>query len=179
MSASRATANGLNIFRQRFCCRRFKPDRLTEEQIASLLEAARWAPSAGNMQPWRFVLVGAPEIKLGLAQAAFGQEHLTQAPIVIAVCAVPEESERRYGRRGRDLYCLQDTAAATQNLLLAAATMGLGACWVGAFDEALAAKALRVPATWRVVALVPVGRPAATAPPRDRHPLEHVVLTRR
>ena len=178
MNAPKLTANGLNIFRQRFSCRRFKPDRLSDEQIASLLEAARWAPSAGNMQPWRFVLVGSPEIKLQLAQAAFGQDHLTQAPIVIAVCAVPEESERRYGRRGRDLYCVQDTAAATQNLLLAAAALGLGACWIGAFDEALAAKALRLHPSWRPVALVPVGRPAATAPPRDRHPLEHVVLLR-
>lgn len=89
---------------------------------------------------------------------------------------MPGESARTYGDRGRQLYCLQDTAAAVENLMLAATGEGLGACWVGAFDEAAATRALGLPAGWRPVALVPVGYPAEAAPARSRRPLDEVCV---
>ncbi len=114
--------------------------------------------------------------RLQLARAAYGQGFLAQAPVVIAVCAVPEESARIYGERGRELYCLQDTAAAAENLLLAAVEAGLGACWVGAFDEAGVARVLGLAAGWRPVALLALGHPAELEPPRSRRRMDEVVL---
>ena len=140
------------------------------------MEAARWAPSGGNLQPWRFVVVSAADRRRELASAALGQGFVAQAPVVIVVCAVPEESARHYGDRGRELYALQDTAAATENLLLAATGAGLGACWVGAFDEHRVRRVLGLDPGWRPVAVVPIGHPAETPDRRSRRGLEEVLV---
>jgi nitroreductase len=146
------------------------------DAVTRLLHAATRAPSAGNCQPWHFFVVREQETKKALARAALNQWFLSDAPVVIVVCADPERSARRYGDRGRYLYSLQDTAAATENLLLAAVASGLGACWVGAFDEDAAAEALDLSSHLRPVAIVPIGYPAEQ--PRhqtDRLPLDSVV----
>jgi nitroreductase len=164
-----------DLFRQRFSCRSFTAGPVPRATIEALLDAARWAPSGGNLQPWRFVVVTAEHRRRELASAALGQGFVAQAPVVIVVCAVPEESARQYGDRGRELYALQDTAAATENLLLAATHAGLGACWVGAFDEHRVRRVLGLEPGWRPVALVPVGRPAEAPGRRSRRPLGEVV----
>jgi nitroreductase len=166
-----------SVFRRRYSCRRFAAATLSQAEVEHILEAAAWAPSAGNLQPWRFIVVTSDELKDRLARAA-RQEFVAEAPVVIAVCAVPGESARRYGERGRSLYSLQDTAAATQNILLAAAELGLGSCWVGAFEEPAAAAALGLPPAWRPVALVPVGHPMEAPAARQRRPMQEVVLFR-
>jgi nitroreductase len=166
-----------SILRRRYSCRRFAATPLSQAEIEGLLEAAIWAPSAGNLQPWRFIVVTSDELKQRLARAAY-QDFVAEAPVVITVCAVPAESARRYGERGRSLYSLQDTAAATQNILLAASELGLGSCWVGAFEEPGVAKALGLPPAWRPVALVPVGHPLETAAPRGRRPVQEVAVFR-
>jgi nitroreductase len=166
---------GTDLFTARFSCRSFRPHPVPRATLERLLEAARWAPSAGGLEPWRFVVVTDPSARGRLAAAAQRQGFVADAPAVFVVCAVPEESARRYGERGRSLYCLQDTAAATENLMLAAAAEGLGSCWVGAFDEVGAARALDLPAGWRPVALVPVGEPAGAPPRRTRRTLDEVV----
>jgi nitroreductase len=140
--------------------RSFAPGELDASTVKKLLEAAVRAPTAGNMQPWHFVVVRSAEVKQALASAAYGQGFVAQAPVVIVVCAEPERSAARYGLRGRDLYCLQDTSAATEHILLAATALGLGACWVGAFDEQAAARTLDLPAQLRPVAMVPIGQPS-------------------
>jgi nitroreductase len=144
--------------------------------VKAVLEAARWAPNGGNLQPWRFVVVLDAAMRRGIAGAAYGQTFLAQAPVVITVCAVPAESASKYGARGRELYCLQDTAAAAQNILLAATERGLGSCWVGAFDEAAISRVLGLPASWRPVALIALGQPAETEPQRSRRPLDEITL---
>jgi len=166
----------VSALKERFSCRSFRLESVSRQQLSALLDAARWAPSAGNLQPWRFVVVTAAEVRHELARAAFGQSFIAAAPAVIVVCAVPRESGRVYGERGRDLYCLQDTAAATQNVLVAATASGLGACWVGAFDEAAVARALGLAADWRPVAVVPVGHPAEPSGRRSRRALDAVVV---
>ena len=158
----------------RFSCRSFEAAPIPRERIVELLEAAQWAPSAGNLQPWRFVVVTDAGHRRSLAAAAFGQEFVAAAPATVVVCAVPGESARTYGARGRDLYCLQDTAAATENLLLAATAAGLGACWVGAFDEESVHRALGLEPGWRPVAMIPLGVPAEARSTRTRRPLEAV-----
>lgn len=141
--------------------RRFRDEPLEEGQLEKLLDAARWAPSAGNVQPWRFTVVTNDGVKKQLAADSYGQMFVAEAPVVVGVLAVLEESARRYGDRGRCLYSLQDTAAAVQNILLAAFGMGLGTCWVGAFDDKAVAETLECRTGEIPVALIPVGRPAA------------------
>ena len=140
--------------------RAFTEEEVSEEEIKRILDAARWAPSAGNIQPWIFVIVRDPKRKRRLSEAALNQLFIEEAPVVIVVCADQERSGRVYGRRGSDLYCIQDTAAAIQNLLLAAHALGLGACWVGAFNEDAVRRVLNIPAGVRPVAIIPMGRPA-------------------
>jgi len=144
--------------------RHFLPDRdVPAELVEKLLQAACQAPSAGNIQPWRFWVVRDKQVKLRLTEAAYGQSFIDEAPVVIVVSADLEASARRYGVRGRGLYALQDTAAAIQTLLLAAYAEGLGTCWVGAFDEPSASRVLKLPDHLRPVAIVPLGYPAFPA----------------
>jgi len=140
--------------------RAFTEEEVSDEEIEKILDAARWAPSAGNIQPWIFVIVRDPKRKRRLSEAALNQLFIEEAPVVIVVCANQERSGRVYGRRGSDLYCIQDTAAAIQNLLLAAHALGLGACWVGAFNEDAVRHVLNIPDGVRPVAIIPMGRPA-------------------
>ncbi|MEM2386238.1 MAG: nitroreductase family protein [Candidatus Bathyarchaeia archaeon] len=145
------------------------------EMVEKLIEAARWAPSAGNIQPWEFIIVRNPETKRRLVEAALGQSFIEEAPVVIVVCADEERSARGYGIRGRTLYCIQDTAAAIQNIHLAAHALGLGTCWVGAFREEDARKILEIPEGVRPVAIIPVGYPAESPFPRSRRPLKQII----
>jgi nitroreductase len=163
-----------SVFHRRFSCRSYRPDPISREVLTELLEAARWAPNAGNLEPWRFVVVSDQLHRSALARAAYGQTFIAAAPVVVVVCAVPEESARFYGPRGRELYCLQDTAAAVENLLLAATEADLGTCWVGAFSEAAVARDLELAPGWRPIALVTVGYPAEEPARRRRRPLESI-----
>jgi nitroreductase len=124
------------------------------------------------------VVVQDTGLRQALAAAALDQRFLAEAPIVIVVCAVAEESATIYGQRGRELYCLQDTAAATENLLLAATAIGLGCCWVGAFSETEVAGALDLSSDLRPVALVPIGHFRQAPEHSPRRPLTQVVLWR-
>ena len=136
--------------------RAFKKQPLPENTIETLIDAARCAPSAGNIQPWEFVIIKNPTTKTKLAQAA-NQKHIEEAPVVIVVCADEKRSAMGYASRGRNLYCLQDTAAATQNILLAAYSLGLGTCWVGAFNEDEVKDILKTPEGMKPVAMIPIG----------------------
>jgi nitroreductase len=144
------------------------------EVVRRILEAAIRAPSAGNCQPWHFVVIRGERTKDRLAGAAYGQRFIADAPVVIIVCADPGRSARRYGNRGAQLYCLQDTAAATEHILLAVTALGLGACWVGAFDERAASQALGLPTDLRPVAIVPIGYSAARPHRTSRRSLKEV-----
>jgi nitroreductase len=146
--------------KQRRSIRKYTDEEVSDNDIELLLEAALWAPSAGNVQPWEFVVVKDPETKHRLALAALNQTFVEKAPVVIVVCADLNKAKRSYGGRGEKLYSIQDTAAATQNINLTAHSLGLATCWVGAFKEKDAAKAVNAPKNVVPVAIVPVGHPA-------------------
>ena len=148
----------------RHSAREYTGEPVDPSDVEVLMEALRSAPSAGNVQPWLFYVVTRPEARAALAKAAYGQAFVERAPLVFVVCADPDLSAATYRDRGRELYCYQDTAAAVENLLIVAHMLGYGACWVGAFDERKARRALEVPDHLRPVAIVPVG-PA--------HPITH------
>jgi len=156
--------------------RRFDPTvEVPAETVERLLTAAIMAPTGGNRQPWHFYVVRDKELRAGLMAAAHGQGFIGQAPVAIVVCADADKSGERYGQRGRELYCLQDTAAAVEHMLLGAVALGLGGCWVGAFDEEEAARVLDLPANHRPVAILPIGKPAEAPARRPRQPLGETV----
>ena len=165
----------LEAIKGRRSTRAFSPEPVPDDVVEKLINAATRAPSAGNLQPWIFVIVKKTDLKKKLSQAALNQRHVEEAPVVIVVCSDEERSYAHYGVRGRELYCLQDTAAATQNLLLTAHSLGLGACWTGAFDEKMAREALNTPVGVRPVALIPVGYAAEVPRRTGRRPLSDVV----
>jgi nitroreductase len=177
MTDSSADLSFWDVVEARRSVRQFDAGRdVPQQMVKQILRAALRAPSAGNRQPWHFIVVRDPQVKDELSVAAYGQLFVAQAPVVFAVCADPERSASRYHDRGRRLYCLQDTAAAIEHILLAATALGLGSCWVGAFDEELAAEVLRLPPSLRPVALIPVGYPQHEQSVRtSRRPLGEVM----
>ncbi|NMB24840.1 MAG: nitroreductase family protein [Firmicutes bacterium] len=157
--------------------REFTEEPVSDSVLTRLIEAACHAPSAGNRQPWFFYVVKDGKTRRELARAAFGQSFLEKAPVNIVVCAEPERSATRYGKRGAELYCLQDTAAAVQNILLCATGQGLGTCWVGAFDEEAVSEVLDIPLGRRPVAVIPVGysESIGRSEPPTRRTLDEVI----
>lgn len=158
----------LSVILKRRSVRAFLPDEVPGEHVDQLIEALRWAPSAGNRQPWYFILVQRKSLRHELVKAAYGQSFIAQPPLLFVVCALPEKSATRYGKRGRELYVYQDTAAAVENLMLLATSLGYGSCWIGAFDEREVSRILHLPQEKRPVAMIPVGKPAKFPAPTSR-----------
>lgn len=146
----------LDAIRTRRSIRKFKDIPLEKEKIDELLNLAQMAPSAGNLQSRDFIIVRDRTIKHKLAAAALDQTFIEQAPVVIVAVANIERSSRRYGSRG-ELYGIQDASAGMMTLLIAAQSMGIGSCWVGAFDEIAVSELLALPYGTRPVAIVPLG----------------------
>ncbi len=140
------------------------------DKIGKILDAASFAPSAGNLQTWKFIIVRDADKRHKIAEASLQQWWMEKAPIFIIVCAEMRRIRQFYGVRGERLYAIQSCAAAAQNMLLAAHDLGLGACWVSAFDENRVSAILSIPedAEIRPQAIIPIGYPGEKpkAPPR-------------
>lgn len=165
--------------KKRRSVRAFKPDAIPDDVLRRVLEAAQWAPSAGDLQARDFIVVKDIGIRKALSYAAWNQNFIAEAPVDVVVCANERRSSVRYGRRGKDLYCILDAAAAVQNLMLAAHALGLGTCWVGAFDDDEVRKILGLPDWERPIAIIPIGYPAEVPRETPRFPLEKVVHSER
>lgn len=162
------------IFERR-SIRKYKRKDIREGLINRILEAGLWAPSAGNLQSWDVILIKDQELKQKLTTAAYMRDFIGEAPVIIVLCANMHRSAEIYGDRGKDLFCIQDAACAGQNMLLAIHALGLGACWVGAFDEELVVKYLALPSYLRPVALIPMGYPDETPIPTSRRELDEII----
>lgn len=165
----------LKTIKKRRSVRAFKEEPIPEDKLETILKAAKWAPSAGNQQPWEFVVVREASIQEKLVQNAYGQEFIQEAPIVIVIGANKKRSAERYGKRGKQLYCLLDAAVATQNLMLAAHSLGFATCWVGAFKDAEVSETIGFPEHVRPVGIIPLGKPDEHPSPPSRYSLEKVV----
>lgn len=164
---------------ERRSVRAFTPESVPDEVVDTILDAAQWAPSAGNCQARDYIVVEDPRVKKALSEAALDQRFIEAAPITIVVCANERRSAHRYGRRGRELYCLLDAAAATQNLLLAVHALGLGGCWVGAFNDRQVVEALNLPPWLKPVAIIPLGYSDEKPWTPQRRPLkDHIHIDR-
>lgn len=139
--------------------RKYKPDRIPDEKLQIILESARFAPSAGNRQPWRFVIVQETDRKKSLAQAAENQTFLNDAAAIVVAAADPEASQRWHEK---------DTIIALEHIVLAATSLGYGTCWIGAFDESAVKRLLKIPRKLKVVAILPIGVPDETPSARSR-----------
>ncbi|MCS7135087.1 MAG: nitroreductase family protein [Candidatus Aenigmarchaeota archaeon] len=130
-----------------------------EELIAQILHAGTLAASAGDIQPWEFVVVKDKKTKIDLSVACLRQRHVEEAPLVIVVCANLEKVALKFGERGKTLYAIQDTGASIQNMLLAAHALGLGASWVHAFEEEAVKRILKLPDKIKPVGVLAIGFP--------------------
>ena len=155
----------------RFSVRAYLDKPVEAEKLARVLEAARLAPSAGNRQEWRFVVVQDAETRNQLMEAANGQAFVGQAPVVIAACAEGEQHVMTCGQLSYPI----DVAIALEHVALAATEEGLGTCWIGAFKEDEVKKVLGIPEGVRVVEIMPLGYPAGAAPAKRRAGLEEIV----
>jgi len=147
------------VVKRRAMIRVYKSDPIPEEKIQRLLEYAVRAPSAGNLQPWEFIVVKSPETRAQLAKAAFDQTWVASAPVIIATCADIQRMGSKYGTRG-SFYSLVDTSFASLLILLGAVEQGLGACFVGAYNPEAVAKLFALPDHVRPVGLITIGYPA-------------------
>jgi len=143
-----------DLIKERSSIRSFKSRELSEEEMRKLLKAANSAPSAGNLQSYEILAVKNQDLKDGLVEAAHGQKFIGQAPVVFVFLQDKERSEKKYGERA-ELYSIQDGAISATYLQLAAEELGLGSCWVGAFDDQDVTKLLETEK--KPLALIPVG----------------------
>ncbi|MBU5687997.1 MAG: nitroreductase family protein [Candidatus Aenigmarchaeota archaeon] len=130
-----------------------------EELIAQILHAGTLAASAGDIQPWEFIVVKDKKTKIDISVACLRQRHVEEAPLLIVVCANLEKVALKFGDRGKNLYAIQDTGASIQNMLLAAHDLGLGASWVHAFEEEGIKRILKIPDKLRPVGVLAIGFP--------------------
>jgi nitroreductase len=145
----------LEAIRKRKSVRRYLNKKVEEDKLFAVLEAARLAPSASNRQEWRFILVRDQVSKKKLAEAANNQSFIAEASIVIVACA---ETDAHVMSCGQACYPI-DVAIALDHITLAAVELGLGTCWIGAFDEKKVKQILEIPSEVRLVALMPLGYP--------------------
>ena len=164
------------VVENRHSIRRFQRDQeIPEEDLKKILEMGIKAPSAGNRQSWDFIIIRDKEIKKQLVRAALGQSFIAQAPVVVVVCANKERSATVYGNRGREVYCIQDTAAAIQTMLLSITALGYGSCWIGAFNEEAVREVLKIPEGIRPMAILPIGVPVKIPPATPRISLQELI----
>ncbi len=148
---------------------KFKPTPIPEDKVQALVSAARMAPSAENLQPWKLVAVTDEDVKHKLAGACTNGKRLPDAPLVIVACARLDEAEATIG--GYMNSYPVDVGMAISYLTLAAISQGLGTAWVFSFNEGKVRDALRIPAdAAKVVAMTPLGLPEAWEPAAGRKP---------
>jgi len=147
---------------QRYSVRSFSDKKVSLDLIYEMIKLANLAPSAGNLQAREFIIVDDFEIKKRMSLAALDQNFIVEAPVNIVVCTHLGRISS-YGRRGRELYCIQGSATAIEHILLLAVDNGLGTCWVGAFHENEVSRILNLPPYIIPVAIIPIGYPKGKA----------------
>lgn len=161
----------MNEILERRSVRIFKPDPVEREKLERILEAGRLAPSAKNRQEWRFIVIQKKEIREKVKDASFGEEHVGEAPVIIAVCT----TNIGYRMPNGQLSYPVDLSFAASFMMLQAVSEGLGTCCVTTFDEQIVRDLLSVPYSMRIVLLLLVGSSAKKGEPGIRKPLKSMV----
>ena len=162
------------VVKARYSVRGYKPDPVEPEKLTAILEAARVAPTASNRQAFRIVVIETPANRNKL-QLIYGREWFTEAPLVIGVCSLPQESwVRSDGKNYSDV----DAAIIMDHIILTATALGLGTCWVAAFDAKAARELLDLEDSWEPVVFTPLGYQHAGNHNRPKKPMEELVIYR-
>ena len=169
----------VELIKSRRTVKQFLPKFVDWDKISKVVDAGRHAPSSGNIQNWKFIVILEPEIKQKVAQASFEQYDISIAGALIVVVSEPEKVERYYGLRGERLYSIQNCAAAIENMLIAAQSLGLSTCWVGGFNEDELKSALSIPEEVRPQAIIALGYAKETPGKPPKYPLESLVYFNR
>jgi len=148
-----------DAIRTRRSIRKYKSEPIPDEKLRNILEAARLAPSAGNRQPWRFIVIQNIDRKKALAKVVNNQTFLIDASAIIVAIGDPEVSAR---------WNEKDHMIALEHIVLAATALDYGTCWIGAFDEDAIKHLLKIPVNVKVIAVLPIGVPDETPAPRPR-----------
>ncbi len=164
-----------DVTKARRSVRTYSSQAVEEAVLQRILEAVNGAPSAGNLQAYEVFLARSEAARAALAHAANGQDFIAQAPLALVFCTNPARSAARYGRRGANLYAIQDATIACTFAMLAATDAGLATAWVGAFDESAVRDAIGAPEEWTPVAILPIGHAAETPRPSTRRALADLV----
>ncbi len=169
----------VDCIRTRRSIRKFLDKPVEWEKVATVVDAGRSAPSAGNLQNWKFTVILDEAKRKDIAEACLQQYWIQKAPVIVVVTGEPAKSERFYGVRGARLYSIQNCAAAVENMLLTAHAQGLGACWVSAFDEDMVKRVLGIKpesGDIRPQAVIPIGYAGEQPPEPSKHPLTTVLF---
>lgn len=162
--------------RHRHSVRCYQSDMPVEkEKLHAILETACSAPSAGDLQAYRIIVVTNLEKRQALASAAHGQGFIAEAPVCLVFCADPDRSAEKYGERGRTLYAIQDTTIAAAYAQLAVVAAGMGSTWVGYFDDARVRAAVGINTCLHPIAMISLGYPAELPEPTKRRRLDEIV----
>jgi nitroreductase len=154
--------------------REYDDEPVTDAEVDYIVGCAGTAPSAGNLEAWDVVVVTDEETRLALAEAAFSQQHVGTAPVILVVCSNYVRSMSRYGERGI-LYGLEDATIACTYMMLAAHAKGIRSCWTGAFDDEEVRGILDLPQHVRPISLLVLGKGPAPAQKPGRMDIgEHI-----
>ena len=156
---------------KRISVRGYRPDPVDETVLAQVLEAGRLAPSAANRQPWHIIVVRDAATRQALA-AAYAREWFWQAPVILVVGVEPAAAWKRADGKK---YTEVDGAILMDHLTLGATDLGLGTCWIGAFDPAPVRALLRLPEGIEPLVMTPLGWPADAGRPKQRKPLAEII----
>lgn len=164
--------NVIDAIKKRKSVRSFQDKPLENEKLLQILEAARMAPSAFNLQEWRFVIVRKKQTKEILIKQARVPHFIEQAPVVIIACAETGSCIMRYGQPCYPV----DVAVSLDHIMLTAVENGLGSCWICTYDEKKVKEVLNIPQEIRVIAILPLGYPTdETIVEKKRLPLYKIV----
>ncbi|MBI2134246.1 nitroreductase family protein [Candidatus Woesearchaeota archaeon] len=166
----------LEAIRLRRSVRKYTDTPVEWDKIGTIVDAGRTAPSAGNLQSWRFIVVESHPKRRGLAEACLKQYWMEEAPVHILVVMMLKKIRDFYGKRGVELYAIQDAAMAAQNMMLAAYSVGLGSCFVSAFDEDKIVEVFNLPADIKPMGIVTLGYPAEDPEEPLKFRLENVTF---
>jgi nitroreductase len=159
------------LIQKRYSVRAYKSDAVEEEKLQQVLEAARLAPTAANRQPFQFIVIRTKGRETELKRI-YGRDWFVQAPLVICACAIASHAWFRMDKKN---YGEVDATIAMDHLILAAANLGLGTCWIAAFDPAAAREILGLPGDVEPVAFTPLGYPADEPKEKKRRPISELV----
>ncbi|MEM3700749.1 MAG: nitroreductase family protein [Candidatus Bathyarchaeia archaeon] len=164
------------VIEKRRSIRRFKPEPVKNGDLRKILEAGRLAPSGGNRQPWYFIVVRDAETRRALSIAANNQKFIADAGVIIAALGDPSASSVKmpYTPSTTRISHLQDPMIAIEHMVLAATALGYGTCWIGAFNQEEVKRILKIPENLAVVALLPIGVPDESPPPRPRKAFKEI-----